>query len=61
MALLILQAKILLLFKVFVTFAFQEIVKTFNITRPMIPPRPTMNGIVNHNNQTNGNEDDDED
>lgn len=43
------------------TFAFQEIVKTFNITRPMIPPRPTMNGIVNHNNQTNGNEDDDED
>ncbi|CAH3178202.1 unnamed protein product [Porites lobata] len=40
---------------------YKEIVKTFNITRPMIPPRPTMNGIVNHNNQTNGNEDDDED
>lgn len=44
-------------------FSFQEIIKAFNITRPMIPPRLDVNhrntaGPSNHRNQ---NEDDDGD
>ena len=43
-------------------FSFQEIIKTFKITRPMIPPHPNANqgNAAGPGNRGNQNEDDDE-
>ncbi|XP_078358979.1 non-structural maintenance of chromosomes element 4 homolog A-like isoform X2 [Oculina patagonica] len=39
---------------------YKEIIKTFNITKPMIPPRPNMNHDVNGNQNDDGDEEEEE-
>lgn len=43
-----------------IVFVSQEIIKTFNITKPMIPPRPNMNHVVNGNQNDDGDEEEEE-
>ena len=39
---------------------FQEIIKTFNITKPMIPPRPKVNHVISGGSSNHGNQNDDD-
>lgn len=54
---------LILIFCVILVFVFvsQEIIKTFNITKPMIPPRPKMNNVISGGSSNRGNQNDDDD
>ena len=49
-------------FNFFLFIFVYEIIKTFNITEPMIPPRPRLNHVngAGPSNRRNQNDDDDE-